>query len=77
MSVESATRARLQQLDELDSPLGQIAITLALSLDDGAGMAAAAISKELRATLKELTPHDSGDDFQKLMDELSTTVRHT
>ncbi len=74
--VSEATLRRLQELDEADSPLGAIALTLAQTLDEGAGMAVAAVAKELRATLKELTPHDGGDDFQKLMDELSTTVRH-
>jgi len=72
VGVQAATRRRLESLGEAHSPLGQVALTLAGALDDGAGMAAAAISKELRATLKELTPHDSGDDFQRLMAELST-----
>ena len=74
-SVESATERRLQELDELDSPLGQTALTLARALDDGAGMAAAAISKELRATLKELTPRDGGDPFAEFMASLSSEVR--
>lgn len=69
--VAGATRMRLEALGELHSPLGQSALVLAGALDEGAGMAAAAIARELRATLKELTPHDAGDDFQKLMDELS------
>lgn len=74
--VASATSRRLSELGEAESPLGQVALTLARALDAGAGMATAAVAKELRATLKELTPHDSGDDFQRLMEELSTTVRH-
>jgi hypothetical protein len=76
-SVEDATGRRLHELGEVDSPLGQVALTLARTLDEGAGMSTAAVARELRATLKELTPHDSGDDFQKLMDELSTAVRNT
>lgn len=76
MGVEAATERRLRELDELDSPLGQAALTLARALDDGAGMAAAAVSKELRATLKELTPRDGGDPFAEFMASLSTEVRH-
>ncbi len=72
----AATLRRLRELGEAESPLGAIALTLAQTLDEGAGMAVAAVAKELRATLKELTPHDGGDDFQKLMDELQATVRH-
>ncbi len=75
-SIYTATLRRLRELGEADSPLGTIALNLASTLDGGAGMATAAVSKELRATLKELTPSDGGDDFQKLMDELSTTIRH-
>lgn len=70
--VVGATRRRLEALGEACSPLGQSALVLAAALDDGAGMAAAAISKELRATLKELTPHDAGDEFQRLLQELSS-----
>jgi hypothetical protein len=69
--VEEATRRQLEGLGEASSALGQVALTLARSLDDGAGMAAAAIAKELRATLKELTPHDGGDDFTRLMARLT------
>jgi hypothetical protein len=74
-SVEDATGRRLRELGEVDSPLGQVALTLARTLDEGAGMSAAAVARELRATLKELTPHDSGDDFAQLMADLSATVR--
>lgn len=68
--VAAATRRRLEALGEAYSPLGQAALVLSATLDAGAGMAAAAMSKELRAILKELTPHDAGDDFQQLLDEL-------
>ena len=73
--VEEATRARLEALGEAHSPLGTSALTLARTLDEGAGMAVAAVAKELRATLKELTPHDGGDDFTRLMAALSAEVR--
>jgi hypothetical protein len=74
--VEESTSRRLRELGEADGPLGHVALTLARALDEGAGMAAAAVAKEFRATLKELTPRDGGDDFQKLVDDLSSTVRH-
>lgn len=48
-------------LDEHGLALAAIAVTLAQSLDAGAGMAAAAISKELRATLAELRPAEEDD----------------
>ena len=74
-SVTAATLARLESLGETHSPQGQAALTLARALDAGAGMAAAAFVKELRSTLKELTPRDGGDDFTRLMASLSTEVR--
>lgn len=77
MSVREAVEARLSALGELDSPLGQSAVLLAQTLDDGAGMATAAVARELRATLKELTPSDGGDDFSRLMASLSAEVRDT
>ncbi len=76
-AVAQATLRQLQSLGEAHSPLGQVALTLARTLDEGAGMATAAVAREFRATLKELTPRDGGDAFQKLMDELSAEVRHS
>lgn len=50
-------------LDTRDEALGQLALTLARQLDEGAGMATAAVARELRATLAELTrDRDDGDD---------------
>lgn len=77
VNVTTATTARLEALGELRSPLGQDALVLARLLDEGAGLSTAAVSRELRATLKELTPHDGGDDFGKLMASLSAPVRDT
>lgn len=74
--VTAATLRRLQELGEVDNPLGQAALTLAETLDSGAGMAAAAVAKELRATLKELTPRDGGDPFAEFMASLSSEVRY-
>ncbi len=50
-------------LDFRDEALGQVALTLAETLDDGAGMAAAAVAKQLLATIDALTKdRDDGDD---------------
>jgi hypothetical protein len=73
--VHAATLRKLQSLNEQDSALGQVALTLAKTHDDGAGLSTAAIARELRATLKELTPNDGGDDFTRLMAALSAEVR--
>lgn len=73
----AATLRELEGLSEAHSALGRVALTLAATLDGGAGMATAAVAKELRATLKELTPRDGGDDFARLMASLSAPVRHS
>jgi hypothetical protein len=54
--------------------LAEIAFTLARTLDNGAGMAAAAVARELRATLDDLVGmvFDDDDDLEV---ELSTSVR--
>lgn len=49
-------------MDTGDEALGQLALTLARNLDDGAGMAAAAIAKELRATLSALAKEPDEPD---------------
>ena len=74
-SIESATLTWLTGYSKVDEPLGQVALSLSRSLDEGAGMAAAAVARELRATLKELAPRDGGDEFTRLMAELSAEVR--
>jgi hypothetical protein len=56
-----ATLARLDA-DPATDARAQLALTLADALDAGAGMATAAISKELRATLTELEEAGLGDD---------------
>lgn len=65
LSISSTNRAAVVALldslrvdgaiDTHDEALGALALTLAQSLDDGAGMATAAVSRELRATLAALT----------------------
>lgn len=55
--VESATRDAVDDLDNLAGhqlALAESGYALARQLDAGAGMAAAAVAKELRATLKEI-----------------------
>lgn len=50
-------------VDTRDEALGQLALTLAKTLDEGAGMATAAVARELRATLADLArDRDDGDD---------------
>lgn len=65
-SVLAAVEADLEQFalaGPVDRTLAEAARSLARSLDADAGMAAAAISRELRAILAELTPkeRDVGD----------------
>ena len=77
----SALMASLRQdgaLDTHDEALGRLALTLAKALDDGAGMATAAVSKELRATLAELTREEVDPDANDPIfgTDLPSTVRH-
>lgn len=53
------------ELDELYEALGALAVTLAKQLDEGAGMATAAVSKELRATLAQLTAKEIDGDIDE------------
>jgi hypothetical protein len=48
-------------LDERSTVLAAVALNLATSLDVGAGMATAAVSKELREVLAALGGEDVGD----------------
>lgn len=55
--VELATARSIQEIGELPRGLGGLAesaLTLARTLDDGAGLATAAVARELRATLTML-----------------------
>lgn len=54
--------------------LAEMAYTLARTLDDGAGLAVAAVNRELRANLVEMTRMAVADD-DGLDDRLSTPVR--
>jgi hypothetical protein len=54
--------------------LAAMSLNLAKTLDDGAGLATAAVNRELRANLLELS-RLAVDDNDDLDDELSTPVR--
>jgi hypothetical protein len=76
---EKAVRATLRQLEVsvVDDALGRLAVTLAKALDADAGMATAAISRELRATLSELEGRYGGtddDELTRLLADLSAPV---
>jgi hypothetical protein len=65
LSVEDAVRATLDDVPEVSvahRALVATALTLARKLDDGAGMATAAVAKELRATLDAILKEASDDD---------------
>lgn len=76
---EKAVRATLRQLevDPSTDALGRLAVTLAKALDADAGMATAAVSRELRATLTDLEGRHGGDDddgLDRLLAELSAPL---
>lgn len=79
--VELATAASIKEIGELPRGLGglaEAALTLARSLDGGAGLATAAVARELRATLLELAKggeDDAGPDpFDEEIAALSRPV---
>ncbi len=75
--VERKVRADVGALisaHPMGEALAEMSFALARLLDDGAGLATAAVSRELRANLMELSRlADDGDD--DLADELSSPVR--
>lgn len=65
-------------LDSTKEALAEVALNLAAALDEGAGMATAAVARELRATLSAMSEvdGDSDDDgFAELTAFLSAPVR--
>lgn len=65
LSVEAEVRAALADVPEIrpgHRALVATALTLARKLDDGAGMATAAVAKELRATLDAILKEADDDD---------------
>lgn len=75
--VERKVRADVAALvssHPMGEALAEMSFNLAHVLDEGAGLATAAVSRELRANLLELSRlADDGDD--ELADELSAPVR--
>lgn len=75
---EKAVRAHLKSLEVSDATdaRGRLAITLAKALDNDAGMATAAVSRELRATLAELEGRDGreSDELNKWLAQLSAPM---
>lgn len=63
-AVEALLEAlrRAGPIDAHDEALGTVALTLADALDDGAGMATAAVARELRAALATLIEGRTSDD---------------
>jgi hypothetical protein len=75
--VERKVRADVAALisaHPMGEALAEMSFNLAHALDEGAGLATAAVNRELRANLMELSrlADDGNDD---LADELSTPVR--
>ena len=72
----SADLAGLASGGPVSGSLAATALILARTLDDGAGLATAAVARELRATLLALAAGGGGDDdgTQTLLAELSTPV---
>lgn len=76
--VETKVRADVDALvssHPMGEALAELAFTLARTLDQGAGMAVAAVGRELRATLAELAGMGVSDD-DDLEDRLSAPVRN-
>ena len=73
--VERSTRAELRQWG-VTGALAQSALVLARTLDDGAGLAVAAVARELRATIESLRPVEDNDDgLDRFLASLSSPVR--
>lgn len=66
--IEQGVRADLGKLKEPAAALVATALRLARTLDDGAGLSTAAVSRELRAVLKEL--HESTTSAESAVDEI-------
>lgn len=75
--LTKAVRATLRQLEvsATTDARAQLAISLAKKLDEDAGMATAAIARELRATLADLEGRtDGSSDFDTLIAQLSAPM---
>lgn len=72
--LEAAVRGDVEALGLVSSTarsLAELTFNLARKLDDGAGMATAAVAKELRETLKDMAEQAGDDDGKELLDRLS------
>jgi hypothetical protein len=77
--VERKVRADIASVmtaHPMGEALAEMSYNLARALDDGAGLATAAVNRELRANLTELA-RLAVDDSDDLADELSAPVRDT
>ncbi len=62
-------------LTEANAALEDVALNLAATLDNGAGLAAAAVANQLRGTLAEIakaTSSDDDDEFAQFLSGLGT-----
>lgn len=76
-NIENMVRLNISGLatqHPMSDSLSEMAYGLARSLDRGAGLAEAAVNRELRATLADLVHSPKGDE-DDLSDLLSTPVR--
>lgn len=78
-SVAEAVAGVLDGIDQVHPAhegLAAAALVLARALDADAGLATAAVARELRATLTALTAtgSDDGDDFDQIIATLSAPV---
>jgi hypothetical protein len=78
LPCRAAVVATLDRLgvDPMLDARAQVALTLADSLDAGAGMATAAVARELRATLTELEEHHGGgsSELDRFLASMSSEV---
>lgn len=77
--VELATARTLRGIERVHAAhegLAAAALVLARALDGDAGLATAAVARELRATLTALTAgrSEGGDDFEAIVASLSAPV---
>ena len=78
LPCRAAVLASLERLgvDAVADARAQVLLTLADSLDAGAGMATAAVARELRATLGELEEHHGGgsSDLDRFLASMSSEM---
>lgn len=75
--VERGTRADLRAWGVTGS-LAESALVLARTLDEGAGLAVAAVARELRATMDSLRPvEEEHDGLDRFLASLQAPVRDT